>query len=227
MSKTPTSPKTILCVVGKSGTGKTSLALHLRKHIPFVSSRTTRDPRQGEISGEAPYHHFITTDAYIKDVVSSGKVDIGDLRRGDDIIIADTLFGQNTYWAKASDIVGVDSEAVGYIIDPQGVANLYKVIQKAQDLLIRYCWSEKQAPNLHKLAELRIKILHVSAVESVLNLTAQERRDRDNEQELGWDLCAALSDFQFITPNIPDDRERHILIGLLSKRLSEQIMRTL
>lgn len=224
MSNNAIKSKTILCIVGKSGSGKTSLALHLRNHIPLVSSRTTREIRLGEVDGEAPYHKFLTTDDYIKDVISSGKTDFGQLDRGDDRIIADTNFGNNTYWAKISDVLNFDSPVIGYIIDPQGVANLYKAIEKAGDLIVTHGWNSKQAPLLHKLSETKIKILYVSAVQAVQEKTAQERRDRDKDQELGWDLCEALADYEFTTPNLPDERQRNLIIGMEAKRLADKII---
>ena len=215
--------KTVLCIVGKSGSDKTSLALHLRNYIPIVSSRTTRPARDGEINGEPPCHKFLSTDDYIKDVVTNGKVAIGDLIRGDDIILADTQFGEHTYWALASDIFKYDQGVVGYIIDPIGVAALNKAIHLAGELIIRYGFKRQQAPLLWQVANAKVKVLYVDAVEKVIELTPKSRRDRDESQKLGWELCDTLASFRFTTPYIEDERERKVLIGLQAKKLSDVI----
>ena len=121
----------------------------------MVSSRTTRPARDGEINGEPPYHKFLSIDDYIKDVVTNGKVAIGDLSRGDDIILADTQFGEYTYWALASDIFKHDRSVIGYIIDPKGVAALNKAIHYAGELRTRYGFKVRQAPLLWQVANAK------------------------------------------------------------------------
>ena len=216
--------KTVICIVGKSGTGKTSLALHLRHYIPVVSSRTTRKAREGEIHGEAPYHKFLTSSDYLHDVVTSGKVAIGDLSRGSEYLVADTTSREYTSWATTTDLFISDKNVIAYIVDPTGVANLKKAIDKAGELILKHNYRYDQCPDLYKMAELKIKVLYVSAVEKVLEKTSDERKRRDSEQELGWNLCELFADYTYITPYIEDERQRHIQTGLTVKRLSEKLL---
>lgn len=215
--------KTIICIVGRSGSGKTTLAGHLKNWIPVVSSRTTRKPRAGEVSGEAPYHHFVTTKKYIYDVVTNVKVGRGDLSRGDDLLVADTTIEGEAYWATASDVFGFPDKVVAYVIDPTGVANLKKAIDTAGDLIINYGYAPDEAPNIFTLANSRIAVLYVNAVEKVLDTVPEERKNRDSVQELGWDVCKVLALFNYTTPYIEDLRERNIFGKLSAHRLAEKI----
>lgn len=219
-------PKTIICIVGKSGTGKTTWALQLKKYMPIVSSRTTREPRLGEISGEPPYHKFLTTDDYIKDVVTNGKVAIDDLSRGDDIMVADTSFGGNTYWATASDIFKDEDFLVGYIIDPVGVANLLKIRDFCRDKITTNGWRASEAPYLHALAFSNLKILYIDAAQKILDTVTPSRRERDNEQDHLWRFCEGFAVEIIKTPYIEEQGSREIFMGISARKIVDSFRRT-
>lgn len=205
-------PKTIICFVGKSGTGKTTWALQFRKYMSFVSSRTTREARDGETHGYAPYHKFLDGNDYLRDIVTNGKVAMNDLSRGDDIMVADTSFGGNTYWAMTSDIFKDDDPIVGYIIDPAGVAKLFQIQNIMTDKLTENGWNSTIAPYIHALAFSRILVVYVDAEQEILDKIPQTRKDRDNTQETGWALCEGFS-FSHITTTYIEDvtkREEHM-----------------
>ena len=55
--------KTIYCIIGASGSGKSTIAQELTKlGIPETVSHTTRSPRNGEIDGV--HYHFVTEEEF-------------------------------------------------------------------------------------------------------------------------------------------------------------------
>lgn len=55
--------KTIYCIIGASGSGKSTIAQELTKlGIPEVVSHTTRAPRENEINGI--HYHFVSTEEF-------------------------------------------------------------------------------------------------------------------------------------------------------------------
>ena len=210
-------PKRIICVVGRSGSGKTTWMEHFRKHAYVVSSRTTRQAREGEVHGEAPYHKFLSANDYLSDAVVDGLVATGNLSRGDDIIIADTQFGDNTYWAKISDILSptsfngedsiIDKDLVFYIIDPVGVANLHEKHEKAAQLINKHGLQEEDVPLLYNFRHSPIHLMFVSADNEITDKVSKDRKQRDYGQDLGWRLVDALAEFGLRTTYIDDPVE--------------------
>ena len=212
-------PKKIVCFVGKSGTGKTTWALQFKKYMSFVSSRTTREAREGEVHGEPPFHKFLDGNDYLKDVVTNGKVALNDLSRGDDIMVADTSFGGNTYWATASDIFKDDDSMVGYIIDPEGVAKLFKIRDIARDKIAENGWSFKTAPYVYSLAFSTFYIVYVDAAQKILDNIPQDRKDRDAVQESLWVLCEGFAHERIKTPYIENVNKREFYMSRSAKKL--------
>lgn len=99
------SKRTIIAIIGESGTGKTSLSLYLNEHygIPYVCSYTTRDKRIDEI-----------------DSVDHNFVKIEDMPSKEDML-AYTYFGGNHYWAEKNQIQDIPTT---YVIDEKGIMDL-------------------------------------------------------------------------------------------------------
>lgn len=97
--------KTIICIVGKSGSGKTTIAKHLEidHHIPTLVSFTTRPMRPNE--GYGIDHHFVK---------AWQKPDESDM-------LAYTKFGGYEYWVHKNQIDAMDSDVFTYVIDEDGV----------------------------------------------------------------------------------------------------------
>lgn len=95
------SKKTIICLVGESGTGKSTIANYIESiyHIPQVISRTTRDKRHKDEIG----HIFVSDDEF----------DTYD----QDHMIAHTIFGDKRYCCLKEDI----SDKCVYVIDEDGI----------------------------------------------------------------------------------------------------------
>lgn len=93
----------ILCIVGKSGTGKTTASLHLQKKFGanVICSFTTRKPRVGETEGKE--HHFVN-------VVPDPSE-----------LLAYTNFGGHAYYALKTQVYG---DCSVYVIDEEGLRNL-------------------------------------------------------------------------------------------------------
>lgn len=95
----------IICIVGASGSGKTSLSLHLdyEYNIPAICSYTTRPMREGETNGVE--HYFVNE---FKDI-------------SDDDILAYTMYGGYHYWTTHSQIKTCRSHLWSYVIDKRGL----------------------------------------------------------------------------------------------------------
>lgn len=94
----------LLCVVGRSGSGKTSLVEYLANHadIPTVVSYTTRPMREGEQDGRE--HWFVGVD-----------------RVPTDGMVAYTKYGGHYYWTEESQF---KHSLMTYVIDEAGLAFL-------------------------------------------------------------------------------------------------------
>lgn len=112
--------KTIICIVGKSGSGKTTIAKHLEidHHIPTLICFTTRPMRDGE--GYGIDKHFVKPEQ---------KPDESDM-------LAYTKFGGYEYWVHKNQIDAIDSDVFTYVIDEDGVrflqqrySNKYNIIK--------------------------------------------------------------------------------------------------
>ena len=97
--------KTIVAIVGASGSGKTQLSLYANKFgYPVICSYTTRPMREGETNGVE--HIFVTED----NMPTKDKM------------LAYTFFGGYHYWSEKSQ---VDNELPTlYVIDEKGLIDL-------------------------------------------------------------------------------------------------------
>lgn len=100
--------KNIICIIGKTGRGKDTLARRIHKEmgIPIICSYTTRAIRNNETDGVE--HHFITNEEM--DTLIKEKE-----------IIAYTEIAGNRYCAT---VIDDDYEEFIYIIDPKGFYSL-------------------------------------------------------------------------------------------------------
>ena len=120
--------KKILCIVGKSGVGKTLASLHLQnfKGANVICSFTTRPPRSTEVEGRE--HHFV-------DIVPDRTE-----------LLAYARFGKHNYYALKDQVFG---PCTVYVIDEKGLRNLkldngdnydiYTVYIKRDALLRKRC----------------------------------------------------------------------------------------
>lgn len=99
--------KTIVAIIGASGSGKTQLSLYVSKYgFPVICSYTTRPMREGETDGVE--HIFVTED---------------QMPRKDEML-AYTFFGGYHYWAEKSQVD--DNLPTLYVIDEKGLVDLKK-----------------------------------------------------------------------------------------------------
>lgn len=105
--------KYLYLIVGRSGSGKTYLAEALAKHYngKILESYTTRPKREPNEKG----HIFVDKEAYLK-------------AKAENIIIAETLFADNYYWATTEQINDTDF----YVIDPKGVEDVLNAYKNKQ-----------------------------------------------------------------------------------------------
>lgn len=100
---------TIICIVGKSGSGKTTICQSLEKDygIPTIVSFTTRPLRAGEKDGI--------------DQIFVSDEEIPDLDKHFGRRIAQTTFGGKKYWVYKCQIDNCVKSIVTYVIDEKGV----------------------------------------------------------------------------------------------------------
>lgn len=100
--------RTIVCLVGDSGSGKTLASLYLQKTLGWntVVSYTTRPMRDGETNGKE--HWFVDKSAY----------PIPDQSN----MCAYTKFGGHEYWTEWKQFL--DNKINVYVIDEKGLINL-------------------------------------------------------------------------------------------------------
>lgn len=114
--------KKILCIIGRSGSGKTYFESLLHHYLPDlfkpVVSYTTRPIREGETDGVE--HHFVTPEQ----------------RPAADRILAYTIYGGNQYWADANDLS--DEHINTYVIDVEGYRYLRYSHSDEYDIKVVY-----------------------------------------------------------------------------------------
>lgn len=108
--------KPLILLVGKSGSGKTTVAEYLEKHygMKMLESYTTRAPRYDGERG----HEFVSHEFYLK---PSHKV-------------AHTYFDGNHYWATQEQCDASDV----YVIDPDGVKAFRRNYNSPRPYVVMY-----------------------------------------------------------------------------------------
>lgn len=110
----------IICIVGLSGCGKTTLSCKLKElyNIPYICSYTTRNMRDGETNGIE--HRFVN----ISDMPDSSEM------------CAYTLFGNNHYWTTFSQIE--ENPISTYIIDEKGILYFKEKCKYHPNYIVKY-----------------------------------------------------------------------------------------
>ena len=103
--------KTIFCIMGASGSGKSTIVKTVSKalEIPTIITTTSRPPRENEVDGID--YHFKSED-YFKDESKFCE-----------IITYDTVFGKWYYGVEKESIEAVDKAGI-IIVTPQGYSQL-------------------------------------------------------------------------------------------------------
>ena len=112
--------KKVLCIIGSSGSGKTTIERLLEQTFPLhfkrLVSYTTRPMREGETQGVE--HQFVKC-----------------LENTDDQL-AYTKYGDYEYWAKTSDIV--PGKVNTYVIDVEGFRFLQRYFSDKLEIRVMY-----------------------------------------------------------------------------------------
>lgn len=143
----------IIALVGNSGSGKTSLSLHLQKRfgIPAIVSYTTRPMRENEVDGID--HHFV------KDTSSMPASPL-----------AHTVFAGNHYWTSHSQIT---DPVVTYVIDEAGLVELKEKWSDKYVVLAFYISRPDNPTSAERKNRDKNRLkLPASAYEEILNNTS-------------------------------------------------------
>lgn len=117
----------IICLIGRSGSGKTTVAKILEKEYDFniIHSYTTREPREPNEWG----HTFIPMKR-----VTNHPYSIGGVMQETGEVVAETYFNNNWYWATKEQYRGKGDSI--YVIDPRGVEHLRNSNTEAEIMAI-------------------------------------------------------------------------------------------
>ena len=117
-------------IVGRSGSGKTELTNALAEHYDakIVQSYTTREKREPNETGHIFAKH--------KDYFTA---------KAKNLVVAETIFSGNYYWAQSDQIEECDF----YVVDPKGVDDVRKAYQddliSKEPFVIKLSVSRKEA----------------------------------------------------------------------------------
>lgn len=147
MTKTIVFRPTIVCVVGPSGAGKTTMARFIEKTlgVQMLVSYTTRPKRANEIDG---VDHVFVTEA---DMPSQ------------DQMLAYTEFGGYHYWMPIKDEMFTGLGVLTYVIDEKGMQTLKErfsedfeivslLIKRDADLLVQQVGEERVRRDLDRIS---------------------------------------------------------------------------
>ena len=128
INRIDTEKKKVLCIIGSSGSGKTTIERLLEQTFPLhfkrVVSCTTRPMREGETQGVE--HQFVNR--------------FENNAEGD--LIAYTKYGKFEYWAKSSDLV--TGKINTYVIDVEGFRFLQRYFADKLEIRVMYVKRSKR-----------------------------------------------------------------------------------
>ncbi len=117
----------ILCIIGASGSGKTTIEKMLSEISPNtfgrVVSYTTRPMREGEHDGD---EHFFVSQSYGEKFIEEHKEDV----------LASTEYGGYYYWAGFSSLE--DNKINTYVIDVEGYRDMMRRWGNTYDIKVLY-----------------------------------------------------------------------------------------
>lgn len=118
--------KNIICIVGKTGRGKDTLAKRVRKElgIPILCSYTTRPIRNGETNG---VEHYFISESDMDKLIESKE------------IIAFTEISGYRYCAVVEDLL---YDEIIYIIDPKGLKYLKDNFRHKYNIITVELWAD-------------------------------------------------------------------------------------
>ncbi len=161
--------KKILCIIGRSGSGKTTIERLLDLFVPFryhpIVSYTTRPMRPGETDGVE--HHFVKPEQK-----PDGKN-----------MLAYTKYGNYEYWADKRDVQ--DGVINTYVIDVEGYHYLKRYYSDEYDIKVAYVRRHIPADDIdlsRRIRDYGREELSPDEIDVILNndapLTGQPRRER-------------------------------------------------
>lgn len=181
----------ILCIIGASGSGKTTVEKMLSEYWPNVFSRvishTTRPMREGEHEGD---EHIFHSQSYGMRIV----------RQQRENLLAYTIFGGFYYWTDT--IALVDNKVNTYVIDVEGYHDMVRKWGNEYDIRVLYVKRPNKG-NIDKVRKERDKgreQLSPDEIDFVLN------NDRDSFDYLYLFLqgLTSLIVSAFTLPHIDD-----------------------
>lgn len=138
----------ILCIVGKSGVGKSTIADYIEKrwNIPSIQSYTTRKPRYEGEKG----HIFVSELEY-----KATKPEE---------MLAYTNFGGEHYWALHKDV----EEKIVYVIDEEGLIELQNKYSERYDLITWFVTNPKAKVNKERTDRDKDKLWNTIKYDDVI-----------------------------------------------------------
>lgn len=170
----------IICLVGPSGTGKTSIAYALKEKYGYniIESYTTRPPRHEGEKG----HTFVDKFNYLFD----GKV-------LPDNVIAFNKYNNYEYWATREQYQGKGVSI--YVVDVPGVKMLKETIKDAEIVVVALYVSEgKIVRRLFEREKIFSPKSKKAKSEALLSLSGRVLHDQDAFAIIPCDYCVNAND---------------------------------
>lgn len=181
----PALPARVFVITGPSGVGKGTLIAGLRERLPDLElsvSATTRDPRPGEVNGEA--YHFLDPDEFER------RVEAGEF-------LEHAAYSGNRYGTLRSEVERriAAGHPVVLEIEVQGARQIRDTMPEAVQVFVA-------PPALESLRE-RLKGRGTDSAEAIASRLEVaeleiEARDEFHHQVVNDDLDRALGELEFI-----------------------------